>query len=65
MLLNEIDSDFKEMLDAGRECSGYLFILAKEEAGIPETINIYYNHEFAVKEETEQYDMQMILRAVS
>lgn len=65
VLLNEIDSDFKESLDAGRECNGYLFILGKEEAGIPETINIYYNHEFQVKEEKEPYDMQMILQVVS
>ena len=65
VLLNEIDSDFKDTLDAGRECNGYLFILGKEEAGIPETINIYYNNKFTVKEETEQYDMQMILHVAS
>lgn len=65
VLLNEIDSDFKESLDVGRKCNGYLFILGKEEVGIPETINIYYNREFKVKEETEQYDMQIILHVVS
>ena len=65
VLLNGIDSDFIETLDANTECNGYLFILAKEEAGIPETINVYYNHEFAVKEEAQQYDMQAVLRVTS
>lgn len=65
VLLNEIDSDFKDTLDPGRECNGYLFILGKEEAGIPEIINVYYNYAFAIKEEAEQYDMQMILRVIS
>lgn len=65
VLLNAMDSDFEETLDAGMESSGYLFVLVKEEAGIPETINIYYNHEFEEKEETEQYDMQMMLHVAS
>ena len=65
VLLNGIDSDFRETLDADTECNGYLFILAKEEADIPETINVYYNHEFAVKEEAQQYDMQAVLHVTS
>lgn len=65
VLLDNIESDFRETLRGGMECSGYLFVLAKEEAGIPETINIYYNNKFTVKEETEQYDMQMILHVAS
>lgn len=65
VLLNSAGSDFTETLAAAEECSGYLFILAKEEAGIPETISVYYNHEFEVREETEQYDMQMILHVGS
>lgn len=65
VLLNEIDSDFIDTLDAGRECNGYLFVLAKEEAGIPEMINVYYNHGFAKKEEPEQYDMRAVLLVAS
>ena len=65
VLLNEVDTDFQETLDAGKECKGYLFVLVKKEAGIPETVNIYYNHGFTVKEDAEQYDMKNILRVIS
>lgn len=65
VLLDNIESDFRETLRGGIECSGYLFVLAQEEAGIPETIHIYYNYEFVVQEEAQQYDMQMKLRVTS
>ena len=65
VLLNEIDSDFKETLDSGRECNGYLFILAKQEQGTPQTINVYYNYGFTSIENVQQYDMQAVLRVIS
>lgn len=65
VLLNAIDSDFKETLDSGRECNGYLFILAKQEQGTPQAINVYYNHGFASIENVQQYDMKAILRVLA
>ena len=65
VLLNSLGSDFIETLPTEEECSGYLFILAKEETGIPETIHIYYNHSFLEKDEEQQYDMEAMLRVLS
>ena len=65
VLLNEIDSDFRETLDGGRECNGFLFILAKQEAGTPQNIRVYYNRDFTTPENVQQYDMEAILHVIA
>lgn len=65
VLFSNTDSDFREGIDPGVETGGYLFILSKEEAGTPESIHIYYNHDFLGKDEEQPYDMETVLHVSS